>query len=131
MWAMPGDTSDRRLGAAVKELRLYHGLSIDAAAARGGMSATTWKKVEDGLHVEELTYRKLDRAFRLRRGLIYDVMTGAADWGELKPGTGAPADPPTDPQLRRLWDAAVAYRGRAYADALIGLEQVNREDPAS
>jgi transcriptional regulator with XRE-family HTH domain len=68
----PGDL----LAAAVRDARLAHGWGKEEAARRAGVSSATWKRVEDGLPVQD---HKLNlvaaalgwdtgRAFRLKAG---------------------------------------------------------------
>jgi transcriptional regulator with XRE-family HTH domain len=38
----------RHVGASVRNLRLAHGLSQDAAARRAGLNQTRWSRVESG-----------------------------------------------------------------------------------
>lgn len=68
----PGD----RLAAAVHEARLARKWSKEEAARRAGVTAPTWKRVEDGLPIQEHNLHAIaaalgwepGRAFRLKAG---------------------------------------------------------------
>lgn len=84
-------TRRARLGKTVTALRRQRRLTVEAAAARAGMSSTTWQRVEDGLGVRSLTYRGVEDVFGLRRLILDELLNGTADWSELD---GQPAGEP-------------------------------------
>lgn len=74
---MSQDDARTRLGRYVRRRRLELGLSIDEArAAGGGMSATTWSRVEKGLKVRDLTYGGVDQALKWITGSSDETLAG-------------------------------------------------------
>lgn len=74
---MSQDDARKRLGRYVRRRRIDLGLSIDdARAAAGGMSATTWSRVEKGQTVRGLTYGGVDQALKWTSGSSEETLTG-------------------------------------------------------
>lgn len=74
----------RRLGETVRMLRRRQRLTVEAAAARAGMSSTTWQRVEDGLTVRSLTYRGAEEVLGLEGGVLDELLAGTAAWSEVE-----------------------------------------------
>lgn len=87
-----GEAARRRkkLGETVTRIRRRRRLSVDAAAARAPMSATTWQRVEEGKSVRTLTYRGVEEVLGLQRGILDEILDGTAAWAELDNGHPAP-----------------------------------------
>lgn len=65
-------------------LRRRQRLTVEAAAARAGMSSTTWQRVEDGLTVRSLTYRGAEEVLGLEGGVLDELLAGTAAWSEVE-----------------------------------------------
>lgn len=93
MSAMTSGEAARRkkLGETITKVRKRQRITVDAAAARAQMSATTWQRVEDGKTVRTLTYRGIEDVLGLRRGILDEVSAGTAPLSELN--QGRPASP--------------------------------------
>jgi transcriptional regulator with XRE-family HTH domain len=84
----------RRLGAAVRSARARIGLTIDEVADQGGVSPTTWGKVERGEDgVRRTTYAIVERVLGWEAGSVEIVLDG----GEPVQGS----EPATVPRVRR------------------------------
>lgn len=66
----------RRLGDAVRHARIAARVSIDDAAAAGGMSPVTWGRVEKAQPVRELTYAGIERALGWPAGTATQILDG-------------------------------------------------------
>jgi len=66
--ALPASDSWRGLGERVRQRREVLRLSIDEAAARAPMAATTWTRVEQGKAVRGLTFSGVDKVLSWNEG---------------------------------------------------------------
>jgi hypothetical protein len=82
-----------RMGKIIKALRLSQRLTVDGAAARAPMSATTWQRVEDGKPVRALTYRGIEEVLRLPRGILEGAVSGTTSLATLESQSAPPAEP--------------------------------------
>ena len=73
-------TGGRRaaLGKQIELLRQGQRLSMEAAAVKARISATTWRRVERGQGVHGLTYRAVEETLGLRRGVIDEYLAKKA-----------------------------------------------------
>lgn len=65
-----------RLARYVKARRLELGLARKLAAARAGMSKDTWRRVEEGEPVREMSYAKMDPVLGWASGSTAGVLGG-------------------------------------------------------
>ena len=88
--AAPGDSLERSLGLAVRELRQRHNLTIAEVSARVGISSGMWSKIENGQTAMSLdTLARIGRALGVSLSTLfrrYDVALGDAQL--VKAGEG-------------------------------------------
>ncbi|MFJ4926907.1 helix-turn-helix domain-containing protein [Streptomyces sp. NPDC088736] len=85
-----------RLATRVKAHRHEQYPSRDAAATAAGVTRNTWKRVEEGQEVRELTYAKVDKAL----GWVTGSCILIAEGGEPFLAAGFPAySPAATPEL--------------------------------
>lgn len=78
--AMPIEEEDRRrLGQLVAARRHELRLTKEAAARAGEMSSITWKRVEDGLTVRDVSYTGVERALNWKLGSCLRNLTARAE----------------------------------------------------
>ena len=77
------------LAKAVKTRRIELGLGYKSAAKEAGIAPDTWKRIETGLPVRELTYAKVDPVLQWAPGSCVDVLAGRSPV-PVKPAEGAP-----------------------------------------
>lgn len=65
-----------RLAQRVKDRRLELGLARDKAARDVGMSKDTWKRVEEGAPVRDLSYSRIEQALGWAIGACAAVLEG-------------------------------------------------------
>jgi hypothetical protein len=111
-----------RLAKRVKAHRLELYRSRLAAAAAVEISKDTWKRVEEGLNVQEGTYAKIDKALGWAIGSCLAIAEGyepvLADSPDgATPGASAPSPPVTADALKR---AAFEAARRKLPNAPIG-----------
>jgi DNA-binding XRE family transcriptional regulator len=94
-----------RLATRVKAHRHEQYPSRDAAAAAAGVTRNTWKRVEEGLEVRELTYAKVDKAL----GWVTGSCILIADGGEPFLAAGFPPHQPAVPELTEEEARKAAY----------------------
>ena len=80
----------QRLASAVKQARLDRGWTQDDAADQSGLTKNSWRAVESGRPVRDLTYAAVERALGWPGGTCRRVLAGLE-------APAAPA-PPVDPQ---------------------------------
>lgn len=71
--------SDDRLSVLARRVRICRselGLSAEAAAVAGGLSAPTWTRVERGVPVQAATYRGVERALGWQSGRVDELLAG-------------------------------------------------------
>jgi DNA-binding XRE family transcriptional regulator len=64
------------LAKAVKTRRIELGLGYKSAAKEAGIAPDTWKRIETGLPVRELTYAKVDPVLQWAPGSCIAVLAG-------------------------------------------------------
>lgn len=72
---MPTDEA-ARLARYVKDRRLHLGLARQRAADLAGMSKDTWKRIEEGTGVRDMSYVKLDPVLQWAPGSARAVLHG-------------------------------------------------------
>lgn len=77
------------LAKAVKERRLALGLGYKNAARTAGISPGTWKRIESGLPVRELSYTRVDPVLQWAPGSCVAVPEGRSPV-PVTPADGAP-----------------------------------------
>lgn len=77
------------LAKAVKERRIELGLGYKSAAKEAGIAPDTWKRIETGLPVRELSYAKVDPVLQWAPGSCADVLAGRSPV-PVTPVEGAP-----------------------------------------
>ncbi|MFB7605217.1 helix-turn-helix domain-containing protein [Streptomyces gardneri] len=77
------------LAKAVKKRRIELGLGYKAAAKQAGIAPDTWKRIETGLPVRELSYAKADPVLQWASGSCAAVMQGKSPV-PVAPAEGAP-----------------------------------------
>jgi hypothetical protein len=82
------DADLRRLAEAVAERRVELRLTKEAAARLVSMSPITWKRVEDGQPVRELSYAGIETALKWPAGKVRQVLAGDAPDETIKWSTG-------------------------------------------
>lgn len=65
-----------RLAQRVKERRLELGIARDKGARGVGMSKDTWKRVEEGAPVRDLSYARLEQALQWAAGSCAAILDG-------------------------------------------------------
>ena len=68
-----------RLAETVRARRLELEMPIARAAATAGVSKDTWKRIEEGKPVRELTYAKMENVLDWAAGSIGEILDGATD----------------------------------------------------
>ncbi len=58
------------LGRLIRRTRVAAGWSIEEMRMRAGISHVTWRRLESGATVKEITYGKVEQAFRWAAGSI-------------------------------------------------------------
>lgn len=94
-----------RLAQRVTAHRHEQYASRDAAAAAAGVTRNTWKRVEEGLTVRELTYSKVDKAL----GWITGSCILIAEGGEPFLATEFPPHAPAVPEFSEEEARKTAY----------------------
>lgn len=74
----PDPTQLARLGDLVKRRRLALGMTAEEAAARAGITAKTYARIERGDPSRDISYRKIEPALHWAHGSCLDVLAGAA-----------------------------------------------------
>ena len=119
------DTADarERLGTLVARRRAELRLMVKPAARAAGINNATWKKVEDGLPVRDVTYAAVESALRWELGSCQAVLKG----GDPRPVDDTPPEEPAPELVEHtadfdIWEPAVrnddlrdAVRGAALA----------------
>ncbi|MFI8962115.1 helix-turn-helix domain-containing protein [Streptomyces sp. NPDC053493] len=77
------------LAKAVKERRIELGLGYKSAAKEAGIAPDTWKRIETGLPVRELSYAKVDPVLQWAPGSCKAVLGGRSPV-PVAPAEGAP-----------------------------------------
>ncbi|GHB56077.1 hypothetical protein GCM10010331_49970 [Streptomyces xanthochromogenes] len=97
----------QRLARTAKQRRMELGLALDDANAKvGGMAKHTWRRVELGEPVRDLSYAKLDKLLRWAPGSSLAVLAGDA----AVPVEASGADP--DVLISRLPREAIDEEAR-------------------
>lgn len=111
MWPMEASPNAlARLGSLVASRRAELRLPMKPAARLAGISNTTWKKVEVGEPVRDVTYAGVETALQWRHGSCNDVLAG----GDPTPLPPASEEPAAEPRLidreegLELWAPGVA-----------------------
>lgn len=73
---MSAEPDLQRLAGAVRTRRQQLYSSRQSAADEAGMSKDTWKRVEDGLPVREMTYVGMEPALRWAQGSCRRILAG-------------------------------------------------------
>ncbi|KUL59627.1 helix-turn-helix domain-containing protein [Streptomyces albidoflavus] len=92
-----------RLARYVKDRRLELGLARKLAAAHAGMSKDTWRRVEEGEPVREMSYAKMDPVLGWAPGSTASVLAGeepVATRPAETPGAEISEVPPADRDSR-------------------------------
>jgi transcriptional regulator with XRE-family HTH domain len=89
--------------------------SRDEAAAAAGVTRNTWKRVEEGLSVRELTYSKIDKALGWVTGSCILIAEGGEPFlaAALPPYTPAAPELSEDEARKAAYEAARAAMPRA------------------
>ncbi|MFD5814345.1 hypothetical protein [Streptomyces sp. NPDC127038] len=97
-----------RLATRVKAHRHEQYPSRDAAAAAAGVTRNTWKRVEEGLEVRELTYAKVDKALGWVTGSCILIAEGGEPFlaATFPPHQPAPLVPSEDEARKAAYEAA-------------------------
>lgn len=74
--AMHTERERQAIARAVTAARTQLGLSKESAAREGGISSITWKRVEDGLNVQDTKLRAIEKALGWEEGQIDRVAGG-------------------------------------------------------
>ncbi|GKQ39508.1 hypothetical protein [Streptomyces sp. A012304] len=103
-----------RLAKRVKAHRHEQYSSRDAAAAAAGVTRNTWKRVEEGLEVRELTYAKVDRALGWVTGSCVLIAEGGEPFlaAELFPDAPIAPEPSEEEVRKTAYEAARAAMPR-------------------
>jgi DNA-binding XRE family transcriptional regulator len=110
-----------RLATRVKAHRHEQYPSRDAAAAAAGVTRNTWKRVEEGLEVRELTYAKVDKAL----GWVTGSCILIADGGEPFLATEFPPHQPAAPELTEEEARKAAYEAARGAMPKVPIGEVD------
>jgi DNA-binding XRE family transcriptional regulator len=110
-----------RLATRVKAHRHEQYPSRDAAAAAAGVTRNTWKRVEEGLEVRELTYAKVDKAL----GWVTGSCILIADGGEPFLATEFPPYQPAVPELTEEEARKAAYEAARGAMPKVPIGEVD------
>lgn len=104
-----------RLATRVKAHRHEQYPSRDAAATAAGVTRNTWKRVEEGLEVRELTYAKVDKALGWVTGSCVLIAEGGEPFLAAEFPPYAPAVPVLSEEEARkaAYEAARAAMPRA------------------
>ena len=105
----------RRLATRVKAHRHEKYPSRDAAAAAAGVTRNTWKRVEEGQEVRELTYAKVDKALGWVTGSCILIAEGGDPFlaAELPPHAPALPELSEEEARKAAYEAARAALPRA------------------
>ena len=95
-----------RLASYVKTRRLNLGLARKTAAEHAGMSKDTWKRIEEGGSVREMSYAKVDPVLGWAPGSCIAVLGGR------EPILSKPAETPADADISRVPDEDLGDRAR-------------------
>lgn len=95
----------RELGRRVEQARLAHGWSKERAAREAGISAITWKRIEDGLGVHD------EKRYAVLRVLGMHEQPPRAPDAVLAAAMQAGLSPDTIQHIREAIDADLAARG--------------------
>lgn len=98
---MTTDDARQRLGDLVAARRKKLGLSKEAAARLANISSITWKRVEDGLGVQDAKYASVSSALGWAPEAIEDYLAGGAEPSEPAPVEDYIADAP-DPVVETM-----------------------------
>ena len=111
-----------RLAKRVKAHRLELYRSRLAAAAAVEISKDTWKRVEEGLNVQEGTYAKIDKALGWATGSCLSIAEGFEPVLADSPDTATPGAPAASPLMTAdaLKQAAFEAARRKLPNAPIG-----------
>ena len=86
------------LAQAVKTRRIELGLGYKSAAKQAGIAPDTWKRIETGQPVRELSYAKVDPVLQWAPGSCRDVLAGRSpipvETAEGAPGVSISPLPP-------------------------------------
>jgi transcriptional regulator with XRE-family HTH domain len=96
-----GEEALERLARRVRRRRQALGLTIDDAAEEGGVSPTTWSRVELGRPVRGLTYGVVDRVLRWSEGSAEAILDGGTESLDEDPRR-SPADDDLDARIDRI-----------------------------
>jgi len=117
------------LAKAVKKRRIELGLAYKGAAKQAGIAPETWKRIETGLPVRELSYAKVDPVLQWAAGSCIAVMEGRSAIpvtpSETTPGVSISPVPPEvlDAAKDVVQLAAIATTSGLTADEIRALSE--------
>lgn len=104
-----------RLATRVKAHRHEQYASRDEAATAAGVTRNTWKRVEEGLSVRELTYSKVDKALGWVTGSCIQIAEGGEPFlaAAFLPNAPEPPELSEEEARKAAYEAARAAMPRA------------------